>query len=275
MKLTGKTIVITGAASGIGRALAFECAQRGASVALADMDLEGVQETRERVEADLTAGASCSAHQLDVGSLEQWLAFREAVLAEHGTVDGIINNAGTTFSGSIEDMTYEQLDRVMSVNFMGMVYGSKEFLDILQTRPEAFIANVSSVFGLFAMKNQGAYCASKFAIRGFTEVLAQELKSTGITVASIHPGHIGTDILKHAKEQGNVSGMDLSEEEQKALIQGFKALGMRPKRAAQIILDNLAKKKTKIMVGQDAVRGDALSRLLPTLYTDMVNRAAP
>ena len=162
-----------------------------------------------------------------------------------------------------------------AVNFMGMVYGSKEFLAELKSRPEAFIANVSSIFGLFPMKNQAAYCSSKFAIRGFTGVLAQELRSTKVLVSSVHPGHIGTDILQHALAEGNVAGAELTEKEQQEIGLAFKAMGLSPERAANIILDGLKKKRTKIVVGRDALRGDILSRFYPKLFVDTANRLAP
>ena len=274
MDIAGKTLVITGAASGIGRALAVESMKRGASVVLADRDLEGARETEVLASATAQAETRCSVHQLDVASLEQWQALRETVLSEHGTVDGIINNAGVTFTGKIADMSYEKLEQVMSVNFMGMVYGSKEFLPTIKSRPEGLIANVSSVFGLFPKKRQGAYCASKYAIRGFTEVLAQELKHSQVLVTSIHPGHIGTDIVNNAREQGNVVGIALSEEEQDAIATAFKEYGLAPERAAQIILDGVRQGKRKIMVGRDAVSADRWSRFFPERYADVTNEEA-
>jgi len=274
MDVTGKTIVVTGGASGIGRALAVECARRGASVALADVDLDGAFDTKALAEAAQHSNTRVSAHQLDVASLENWQAFRDDVFGKHAAVDGVINNAGVTFSGPIADTSYAQLERVMAVNFMGMVYGSKEFLPHLTSRPEAFLANVSSVFGLFPMKNQSAYCSSKFAIRGFTEVLAQEMKDTRVTVSSIHPGHIGTDILKNALDDGNVVGGDLSVQEQEGFVAAFKAMGLSPERASTIILDGLKRKKTRIMVGKDAVRGDFMSRFFRKPFIDSVNKVA-
>ena len=274
MDLAGKTVVITGAASGIGRALGVECARRGASVALADIDLAGVLQTKTRAETDMVPGARCSAHEIDVASLLSWQTFQQAVISEHIVVDGVINNAGVTFSGRVEDTTYAHIERVMSINFMGMVYGSKEFLPMLKTRPEAFIANVSSVFGLYPMKRQAAYCASKFAIRGFTEVLAQELRSSQVLVASVHPGHIGTNIVRNAHNQGNVVGVSLSESEQIAWVDAFKAMGLAPQRAAEIILDGVQKKKRKIIVGRDAVRGERFSRWFPSLFVNAANDAS-
>ena len=274
MEIRGKTLVITGGASGIGRALAVAAVTRGARVAIADRDLEGAEETAKLATESCAAGSLCTAHPLDVSSLEQWRSLREAVLAEYGQVDGIINNAGISFSGHIEDTSYEQLERVMSINFMGMVYGSKEFLPLIKTRPQGLIANVSSVFGLFPRKRQGAYCASKYAIRGFTEELAQELKDTKVLVTSIHPGHIGTNIVQNARDEGNVVGVELSEQEQDMWTQAFKAMGMIPERAARIILDGISQDRRKIMVGRDAVRGDRLSRIAPVLFADAANKAA-
>ncbi|MEM1436941.1 MAG: SDR family oxidoreductase [Pseudomonadota bacterium] len=275
MDVTGKTILITGAASGIGEALALECARRGASVALADIDLAGAEQTQAGCLAAGTADVSITAHQLDVANLAQWRSLKDLLLKHHGAIDGIINNAGVTFTGTVEHTPYEQLDRVMAINFMGMVYGTKEFLSHLKGRPEAVIANVSSVFGLYPMRNQSAYCASKFAIRGFTEVLAQELKGTSIAVSTIHPGHIGTDIVKNALHQTDTSKSPLSRAQQEAWADGFKALGMNPAQAAVDILAGLKKKKRKIVVGRDAKRGDRLSRLFPGWFIDSANRAAP
>ncbi|MEM1110972.1 MAG: SDR family NAD(P)-dependent oxidoreductase [Pseudomonadota bacterium] len=273
MDVAGKTIVITGGASGIGRSLAIECARRGASMALADIDAEGAAAVIERVRDELGPNARCTAHPLDVSQLEDWRTFKDAALTEHGTIDGIINNAGITFTGTAQDTTYAQLEKVMSINFMGMVYGTQEFLPLLKARPEGFVANVSSLFGLVPMKQQSAYCASKFAIRAYTEVLAQEMKDSSVLVASVHPGHIGTNIIKNARAQGNVANTSLSEQEQELFAQAFKALGLAPGRAAEIILDGLKKKRSKIVVGKDAVRGDILSRLFPRPFINAINRA--
>ncbi len=277
MDVAGKTIIVTGAASGIGRALGLECLRRGASVALADMNEEGVSETL-RLAGELANGSlRVTAHKLDVSNLEAWRSFRDEVLAEHEHVDGIINNAGISFSGSVEDMGYDHLESVMSVNFMGMVYGTKEFLTEFKQRPEAVVANVSSVFGLFPMKNQSAYCASKFTIRGFTEVLEQELKSTEITVCSIHPGHIGTNIVRNANEQGNVVGgvgADMTEEQKEQFLKAFEVFGLAPEKAAVIILDGISKKQRRIMVGKDAVHAERMTRLAPAWFSDKTNQAA-
>lgn len=274
MNISGKTLVITGAASGIGRELAIESMQRGANVALADLNVDGVLATKELAEASAQAGTHCSVHQLDVSNLEQWQSVRDAVVTEHSSIDGIINNAGISFSGDVEATEYSHYEKVMSINFMGMVYGSKEFLPLLKQQPEAVIANVSSIFGLLPMKNQSAYCASKFAIRGFTETLAQELKDSQILVTSIHPGHIGTDIVNNARKSGNLAGEHPPEEEQEIIAKYFKAYGLPPAKAAEIILDGIKNKKRKILVGKDAIRSDRLIRLLPAAYVDQLNKNA-
>nr|WP_070960803.1 SDR family NAD(P)-dependent oxidoreductase [Hyphomonas sp. Mor2] len=274
MKVSGKTIFITGAASGIGRALAIEGARRGATLALADVDLGGLGETRDLIAAETRNDARCTLHKLDVSSLENWQTVRDDVLAVHGHVDGIINNAGITFAGPVEDTGYDRFERVMAINFMGTVYGTKEFLPALKLRPEAVIANVSSVFGLFPMKKQAAYCASKYAVRGFTEVLHQELKGSGILVSSIHPGHIATKVLRNAVEAGNTAGVDLPQAHQDFIVDAFEANGLPASTAARIILDGIAGGRRKILVGKDAQRSDWRSRLFPKSFVDRTNRDA-
>ena len=197
------------------------------------------------------------------------------MLNEHqGTVDGLINNAGITFAGTVEETDYERYDAVMSVNFMGMVYGSKEFLPLLKERPEAALVNVSSLYGLLPKTSQSAYCASKYAIRGFTEVLAQELKRSKVVVTSVHPGHVGTDILLNAQKSGNVVSQNLSDEVVSSIARDFKRYGLSPREAGAIILDGVEQKRRFVPVGKDAERSAFLSRLLPKWYVDRFNREA-
>ena len=162
----------------------------------------------------------------------------------------------------------------MSINFMGMVYGTKEFLPLLKARPQAAIANVSSVFGLFPRKDQAAYCASKYAIRGFTEVLDQELKDSSVSVATVHPGHISTNIVRNARDQGNVVMADKSEEEIEGFLTAFETYGMSPENAATIILNGIQNRQRRILVGDDAVQGDRLSRQDPEGFADSTNAEA-
>lgn len=274
MKIKGKTIFITGAASGIGRALAIEGARRGASLALADIDQSGLEKSCALVAAELVSDARCSQHMLDVSRLDNWQTVLDEVLHAHEHVDGIINNAGITFAGPVEETAYDRFEAVMTINFMGTVYGTKEFLPALKLRPEAFVANVSSVFGLFPMKRQAAYCASKYAVRGFTEVLQQELFGTSITVSSVHPGHIATKVLRNAIEAGNTAGVDLPQAHQDYIVDAFEADGLPASAAATIIWNGIAKKRRKILVGKDAERSDWRSRLFPRSFVDRANRDA-
>ena len=273
MNINEKTIIITGAASGIGRGLAIEAAQRGAHLVLTDIDLSGLAETAAQVRA-ASGSTRLSTHGLDVSSLENWRSVREEIESAHAHIDGIVNNAGITFSGTAEDTEYDRLEAVMAVNFMGVVYGTREILPYLKQRPEAFIANVSSVYGLFPMKKHAAYCASKFAVAGYTGVLAQELKSTSITVSSIHPGHIATNVARNALKSGNVAGEMPPKAHQDYILEAFETGGLPAAQAAKIILDGIAKKRRKIMVGKDAERADWMSRFIPNQYIDQANDAA-
>ncbi len=272
MKFADKLILVTGGASGIGRELVLACVRRGATVAIADRNIAGARETQERAASLCAAGRQCSAHELDVTELEAWRALQKELEGLHrNPLDGLINNAGITFAGRLEDTGYESFAAVMSVNFMGMVYGTKEFLPVLRSRPEAVLANVSSLFGLMPMKSQSAYCASKYAIRGFTEVIAQELRGTNVSVSSVHPGHVGTDLLTNALESGNVVAQGVPEEYLGAFASEFSKGGLTAPQSAEIILDGLEKKQRLIPVGPDAQRAVRLGRLFPQRYADYVN----
>ena len=272
MKLNGKTLVITGAASGIGRALVMEAVRRGCSVAMADLDFEGVSDTCREAEALGRDSTRVTAHELDVASLDNWRRFRDEASRDHETLDGIINNAGITFAGTIEDTGYEKFEALMSVNFMGMVYGSKEFLPLLESRPSAAIVNVSSLFGLIPAKSHAAYCSSKFAIRGFTETLAIELADTNISVSSVHPGHIGTDIVTNAHKRGDVVQDDYPPEYIETYAREFKKRGLSPAKAAEIILNGLEKQSEQILVGRDAQMTLLLKRLAPRPLNTVLSR---
>ena len=262
MDFAGKAFVVTGGASGIGRALTIELAKRGASVATADVNMDALEETAELARATAAGNTRIVTYKLDVSKLEEWQAFRNKVLEEFGTIDGIINNAGITVSVPASQMTYADLDRVMGINFYGMVYGTKEFLDHLQERPEAVIANVSSVFGLFGVPTQSAYCASKHAIKGYTTSLAEELRETNVLVTSIHPGHIGTNIVRNAPL---AEGADEADRDPNVADQ-FQENGMDPAEAANIILKGIEDKSPRIRIGKDAKMMDRLNRLAPNWF---------
>src|SRR5210317_181014 len=193
---TGKVAAITGAGSGIGRALGLKLAERGAVLAIADINADSLEQTREMLVAE---GAACSSHVVDVADRDAVEAFAADVTREHGAVHLVINNAGVTVVDQAERISYEDFNWVMNINFWGAVYGTKAFLPYLRKVDEAHIVNVSSLFGLVAIPLQSAYNASKFALRGFTEALKMELAGSSIGVSCVHPGGIKTRIGKHSR----------------------------------------------------------------------------
>jgi NAD(P)-dependent dehydrogenase (short-subunit alcohol dehydrogenase family) len=271
MDYRGKTVVVTGGASGIGQGLVIELAKRGANVATGDLNQNGLEDTLEMAKAEADEGQSLKGYALDVSEENAWPVFSQAVLKDFGAVDGIINNAGIALTGSAQAMSHAELRRVMDVNFYGMVFGSQAFMDDLQSRPEAFIANVSSVFGLFGVPDQAAYCASKFAIRGYTESLREDLKDSTIHVASIHPGHIGTRIVTHSTDVSDGSFWHDKGISQQEAGKRFRELGMPPARAARIILDGIKAGKARILVGRDAGYMQTVLRLAPVRGVRWIN----
>lgn len=255
----GKVVAITGAASGIGRALASELATRGADVALTD--ISDLAETVAEVEA---LGRKASAHRVDVadrGAVEDWAS---AVVGEFGRVDGIVNNAGVTVSDTIQELSYEDFEWVMGVNFWGVVHGTKTFLPHLLQQRSGWVVNVSSIFGMIAFPSQGAYNATKFAVRGFTEALRLEMAKTGVTVCSVHPGGIRTNIVRNARIH---RGMDGSTEDPAHMIAQFdKIARTSPARAAIVIADGMARRQPRILIGPDARMLDRIQRVFPRDY---------
>ncbi|MFH2100156.1 MAG: SDR family oxidoreductase, partial [Pseudomonadota bacterium] len=194
--IRGKVAVVTGAASGIGRETAILLAQEGCELAISDVDMEGLEETVQKVKQ---AGAKVSAARLDVSDKEAFYEYASKVIEDHGSVQIVVNNAGVALTATIEEMEYEDFEWLFNINFWGMVYGTKAFLPHLKKNDAAHVVNISSVFGLWAIPTQGAYNCSKFAIRGFTEALGQELAGSGVTVSSVHPGGIRTNIARKAR----------------------------------------------------------------------------
>ncbi|HJQ43600.1 MAG TPA: SDR family NAD(P)-dependent oxidoreductase, partial [Jatrophihabitantaceae bacterium] len=203
-KFQGRVAVVTGAGSGIGRALAVELAHRGATLAISDVDEVGLAETARQVRA---AGAQVSEQRLDVTDRDAVLAYADRIASEFGKVNLVFNNAGIAFTGDIADMSFEQIERVIDVDFWGVVNGTKAFLPHLIASGDGHVINISSLFGLLAVPGQGAYNAAKFAVRGFTEALRQEMIAAGhpVRVTCVHPGGIKTAIARNA---GVVAGQD-------------------------------------------------------------------
>lgn len=260
-----KVVVITGAGSGIGRALALKLAKKGAFVAISDINDANLKETEAQVQA---LGGRVHAAKLDVADRKAFYRYADAVKTEFGKVDVVINNAGVTVNERIDALTYEDFEWLMNINFWGVVYGTKAFLPYLKEAKEAYIVNVSSVFGLIAFPTQGAYNASKFAVKGFTEALRYELSDSRVTPICIHPGGIDTNIMKH----GRFHQMDdetLSH--QQAIDQFHKMARTTPDEAADTIIQGIKSRNRRVLIGTDAVVIDAMSRLLPGTYDKLVS----
>ncbi|MCV7030567.1 SDR family NAD(P)-dependent oxidoreductase [Mycobacterium sherrisii] len=250
----GKVAVVTGAGSGIGQALAVELARSGASVAISDVNVEGLTQTEERLQA---IGATVQADRLDVTEREAFLAYAEAVNERFGKVNQVYNNAGVAYTGDIEVSHFKDIERVMDVDFWGVVNGTKAFLPHLIASGDGHVINISSVFGLFAVPSQAAYNAAKFAVRGFTEALRQEMQVAGhpVKVTTVHPGGIKTGIARNATAAEGLDAAELAKTFDKRMA------STTPERAAQVILDGVRKNKARVLVGTDAKVLDALVRL--------------
>lgn len=259
MSFDGRVSVITGAASGIGRALALELAQRGSDVAICDVNEEGLAETARSAER---LGRRVTSGRVDVASRAEVEAFRDRVLDAHGHVDAIVNNAGVAVSQTIVDLDYEDFEWIVGINFWGVVYGTKAYLPHLLARNDGWVVNLSSVFGIIGVAYQGAYNATKFAVRGFTEALRQELRGTGVTSLCVHPGGIKTNIARAARMRANANGLDPAT----AAARFDQIARTTPEQAAKTIAEAMAARKDRVLVGPDAYVIDAVQRTLPVAY---------
>lgn len=259
-----KNAVVTGAASGIGRALAIALSKEGCNLALADIDTDGLQETKSLVNPSVI----CSLHLLNVSDHQAVYAFSEDVIKQHKAVHIVINNAGVGIANKdVIDMEYEDFEWLMGINFWGMVYGTKAFLPYLLAEEEAWLANVSSVFGMISVPTQSAYNSSKFAIRGFTEALRQEVAQNKLHISSIHPGGIKTNIVKNSR--GFFSDNDREEK-----VKDFDSMAMTtPDKAARTIIKGMKRNKKRILVGPDAWVIDKIQRLFPVGYPKILGKA--
>ncbi|MFB2538295.1 MULTISPECIES: SDR family NAD(P)-dependent oxidoreductase [unclassified Acinetobacter] len=260
---------ITGAGSGIGQALAIELAKRGCHLALSDVNAENLQHT-----ADLLKSYSIkvTTQTVDVSQLEQVQDWAAQTQQQHGKINYIFNNAGVTLGASLEGLSYDKFEWVMNINFWGVVYGSKEFLPYLKQSDFGHIVNISSLFGLIAQPSQGAYNASKFAVRGFTEALRQELKiqKSNVSVTSVHPGGIKTNIAKSAAMDDSLSSLGINPQGAK---QSFDSkLTMSPKDAALAILDAVEHDQARVLVGNDAKILDIVQRIAPSHYQNVLSK---
>jgi NAD(P)-dependent dehydrogenase (short-subunit alcohol dehydrogenase family) len=260
MNIDRQTVaVVTGAASGIGRALAVRLARAGASLALADVNETGLQETAALV---APSGVKCSTHLVDVSDEARVQAFVREVVNTHGRANLVINNAGVALHGTVEQVSTAEIHWLLGINFWGVVYGTKYFLPVLRQQPAAHLVNVSSVFGLIAFPGQAAYNASKFAVRGFTEALRHELADSPVRVSCVHPGGIQTNIARQARASAQFDPSQVATE-----IGKFdKLTPTTPAQAAERIVRGIERNQPRILVGPDAWFIDRLQRWLPVSY---------
>jgi short-subunit dehydrogenase len=261
MKVSRGTVAaITGAGSGIGRALALNLAERGCGLAIADVQSETLKETAALARA---AGApAVSTHVCDVSDFADVERYAADARVAHGGAQLLINNAGVALGGIFQDVSVEDFHWLMGVNFWGVINGCKAFLPTLLQQPEAHIVNVSSVFGLLAPPGQAAYAASKYAVRGFTESLRLELHHTAVHVSAVHPGGVATNIAKNARVGGQIREIP-AERVAKERTAIERMLTLPPERAAAIIVAGIERNRRRILVGNDAKRIALLTRWLP------------
>ncbi len=267
----GRVAAVTGAASGIGRALARELAARGAHLALADIDDDGLAETVMLCQG---SGTKITSQRLDVADRGAVYAWADRVAADHGRVNLIVNNAGVGLAASVEAMSYEDFEWLMSTNFWGVVYGTKAFLPHLKAAGEGHVINLSSVFGLISVPGQSAYNAAKFGVRGFTDALRMELEMEGspVSCTTVHPGGVKTSIARNARVDPSVTAT-LSHPD--AAADEFDKLARTsPESAARQILLGVTRNRRRVLVGADATAIDLISRLPAGVSQRLVEKGA-
>lgn len=273
--LTEKVVVVTGAGSGIGRALALDLADRGARLALSDWDTVGLGETAALVKA--ATDREPRTDQLDVRDRAAMAAYASSVAEEFGVVNVVINNAGVALHGDFTDVTYDQFEWIMDVDFWGVVQGTKEFLPHLIASGDGHVVNISSLFGLLGIPGQTAYNSAKFAVRGFTEALRQEMLVSGhqVGVTCVHPGGIKTAIARNAQVAGETEQVTFAQFFDKHLAR------TTPEKAAAEIVDGIVKKRARVVIGADAkaldlfvrLSGARYQRVVATLTDKVINRS--
>lgn len=266
-QFAGRWALITGAAAGIGRALALELSARRCNLFLVDVNPAGLQET-QRLIGDQAQTRVLTADLTERGAAA---AIYAAVASASVNLDLLINNAGVGVFGSFENATPEDFDWVMTINFEAPVRLVRAFLPMLRRSSDAWIVNLSSLLGLVASPGQVAYCSSKFAIRGFSEALACELDGSSVGVSVVHPGGIATDIAQNARTPQGQGVKPTLIEAQRAATQS--SLKMPPPRAAQIILAGVEARKSRILVGSDAKMLSLIQRVFPSGYRRMYRKA--
>src|SRR3984885_11221899 len=262
-EIRGAAAAVTGAASGIGRALALELAARGCDLALADRDEAGLQ----TVAAEIAKASQqkVSIHRVDIGAPEQIADFAQAAVAAHPGLNIVVNNAGVALLGQFNEIDQTQMDWLMNINFWGVVHSTRAFLPHLAGRSEAHIVNLSSIFGIIAPPGQTAYAAAKFAVRGFSEALRHELQmaNSSVKLSVVHPGGVATNIVRNSR-----AGVGVTDNARRAQsIERFDAVAKTtPKAAALRIITGIEKNQPRILIGNDARFMDLLQRFRPATY---------
>ena len=259
MRLEGRTAVITGAAGGIGRAIAVSLAGRRCHLALTDIDEAGMAETGNLAQAH---GVRVSRHRVDVADKTAVAELPDTVAAEHGGVDILVNNAGVALGGTFEQISEEDFEWLFEINFWGVVRMTRAFLPLLRASNDARVVNLSSVYGLIAPPEQVAYSASKFAVRGFSEALRHELASSSIGVTVVHPAGVNTSIAEKARVPAGITEEQIAQ--RRARYE--KLLTMPPEIAGETIVRGIERRQSRVLVGSDAKVISAVARLLPVSY---------
>ncbi|CAB1220130.1 SDR family NAD(P)-dependent oxidoreductase [Acinetobacter bouvetii] len=258
-----KVAAITGAGSGIGQQLAVLLAKQGCHLSLSDVNEQGLANTVELVK---DSNVRVTTKKVNVAHVEEVRAWAAETVQNHGSVNMIFNNAGVALGSTVEGASYEELEWIVNINFWGVVYGTKEFLPLIKQSGEGHIINISSLFGLTAQPTQSAYNATKFAVRGFTESLRQELdlEDCGVSALCVHPGGIRTNIANAAKMNDSIRTLGMHPE--KSAKSFNKLLRCPPEEAARQILEAVQKDKRRLLIGNDAKTLDLIQRILPTGY---------
>jgi short-subunit dehydrogenase len=268
--ISGSAAAVTGAASGIGRALALELAARGCDLALADRDEAGLQQVAAEIGK---AGArKVTTHRVDVGEPAQIQEFANAAVAAHPSLNIVINNAGVALLGAFNEVDQAQMEWLININFWGVVHGTRAFLPHLSQQREAHIVNLSSIFGVIAPPGQTAYAAAKFAVRGFSESLRHELMMAGspVRMLVVHPGGIATDIARNSRTGSGVTDNARRTE----MIDRFDKVAKKsPAAAAMHIAKAIEANKLRILIGSDAKFAEMIQRLRPATYWALLGRA--